>query len=36
MQQSMPTEIANPTQAVNLGDMPSYQEVGGSYGMSGM
>lgn len=36
MQQSMPTEIADPTQAVNLDDMPSYQEGGGSYGMSGM
>ena len=36
IQQSMPTEIADPTQAVNLDDMPSYQEGGGSYGMSGM
>ena len=36
MQQSMPTEIADPTQAVNLDDMPSYQEGGGSRGMSNL
>jgi hypothetical protein len=36
MKQSMPTEIADPTQAVNLDDMPSYQEGGGSIGMSNL